>query len=54
VPKNENADKPVQQKRERADRPKYNWNKRDVTLETVIPEKPKKVLPKPDKEKFQA
>lgn len=37
---------------ERPDRPKYNWNRRDVTEETVVPKEPKKVVEKPDKEKF--
>ena len=39
-------------KRERPDRPKYNWNRRDVTEETPVPKDPKKVIEKPDKEKF--
>lgn len=41
-----------QKKRERPDRPKFNWNRRDVTEETPIPKEPKKVVEKPDKEKF--
>lgn len=36
-------DKPeYKPKRERPNRPQYNWNRRDVTEETPIPEAPKK------------
>ena len=39
-------------RRERPDRPKYNWSRRDVTEDTPIPNAPKKAVEKPDKEKF--
>jgi hypothetical protein len=47
---------PVRPKKERAPRnprPKFNWNKEEITEQTPLPEAPKKLLEKPNKEKFQ-
>jgi hypothetical protein len=44
--------KPPARPRKEYPRPTFNWNKNDVTLETVPPEKPKKLLEKPSKDAF--
>lgn len=50
--KNPQHQRPKKERPPRNERPKFNWNKKDITLETKAPEKPKKILEKPDKEKF--
>lgn len=54
-PKQDEKKPPARPRKEyppRNPRPTFNWNKNDVTLETVPPEKPKKLLEKPSKDAF--
>lgn len=45
--------RPKKERPPRKERPKFNWNKQDITLDTQPPEKPKKLLEKPDVNKHK-
>ena len=45
--------RPKKERPPRNPRPKFNWNKEEITEQTPLPEPPKKLLEKPNKEKFQ-
>jgi hypothetical protein len=45
--------RPKKERPPRNKRPVFNWNKKDVTLDSKPPEKPKKLLERPDRKKHQ-
>lgn len=49
-PKHPRPQRPKKERPPRKERPKFNWNKNDITLETQPPEMPKVILEKPSKQ----
>ena len=45
--------RPKKERPPRKERPKFNWNRDDITLDSKPPEKPKKLLQKPDAQKHK-